>query len=104
MSETKYNHRQLKRLKNKLWRMYKRDYLINRRIRTHLFASPPSSDAATIDWINADLYEEFQKVWREWKQKSVHVLPQLLKVFPVYVIYQTFKIIRRNNVRAHRAM
>lgn len=78
----KLNGRMVKRLKNKLWRIYKRKLGIVGRIKTHYNTIYP-------DYFRM-LHITFYKKWQEWKTKNKETLNVFLKLRTTIVYNEVF--------------
>jgi len=76
-NSSRINERRIKRLKNKLWRIYKRRFGIVERIKTHIADGTIGASKQNMkSWI---FYTEFQQKWHEWKTKNQGKLNDFLK-------------------------
>ena len=86
-NSARVNERMIKRLKNKLWRIYKRRFWIIDRIQHHL--SQASDKILQYEFgglQNLDLYKNFQQKWHNFKTKNQGKSNDFLKL-PVKTIY-----------------
>lgn len=84
-NSSRVNERMVKRLKNKLWRIHKRELGMTGRITTHLYERHIKADSKS-EAMKFSNHAAFNQTWHEWKTKNQEKGNDFLKL-PTKTIY-----------------